>query len=211
MGISSSITPIAVAHSQTVTIRRNSDLRQKKDFCQVVSRSTRSRSFFILQIYDCPYFDLVLSDNRGLNRLAQRFVTVPNFWGFFGIADELLVMQIAMALLLLCGIGRSLGLRPAVRGGLQSVRRPLCSSQQPPPGSGESSSNSLIALLNFAQEVGSSSNVRFRQNADRLRSQFLKSFTEKYKLAQTNFFDVSNALSNINSDKSPKAARIKAR
>lgn len=85
------------------------------------------------------------------------------------------------------------------------------SSDSPDAGSTESSSNSLITLLNFAQEVGSSSNVRFRQNADRLRTQFVKSFTDRYSLAQDLIADLAQSLSNVDNEKllSPEAMKIK--
>jgi hypothetical protein len=62
----------------------------------------------------------------------------------------------------------------------------------------------------MAQEIGSSSNVRFRQSADRLRSQFVKSLGDKYNLASwADSLDIKTSLSTMDRPNSLKAAAIK--
>jgi hypothetical protein len=58
--------------------------------------------------------------------------------------------------------------------------------------------SSLITLLNLAQEIGSSNNLRFRQAADKLRNQFARSFALRYDLEKSQF--LSTALSSIDGD-----------
>jgi hypothetical protein len=58
--------------------------------------------------------------------------------------------------------------------------------------------SSLITLLNLAQEIGSSNNVRFRQAADKLRDQFARSFALRYDLEKSQF--LSAALASIDGD-----------
>lgn len=58
--------------------------------------------------------------------------------------------------------------------------------------------SSLITLLNLAQEIGSSNNLRFRQAADKLRDQFARSFALRYDLEKSQF--LSSALSSIDGD-----------
>ena len=58
--------------------------------------------------------------------------------------------------------------------------------------------SSLITLLNLAQEIGSSNNLRFRQAADKLRDQFARSFALRYDLEKSQF--LSAALSSIDGD-----------
>lgn len=58
--------------------------------------------------------------------------------------------------------------------------------------------SSLITLLNLAQEIGSSNNLRFRQAADKLREQFARSFALRYNLEKSQF--LSAALSSIDGD-----------
>ena len=62
------------------------------------------------------------------------------------------------------------------------------------------SNNSLITLLNFAQEVGNSQNQRLRQSADRLRAQFVASFSQKYDLAKEQLATLAGSLANIDDD-----------
>jgi len=78
------------------------------------------------------------------------------------------------------------------------------SSPPPPPFPPSSSSefneigSSLITLLNLAQEISSSSNVRFRQAADKLRQQFARSFSIRYGIEKSQF--LSAALASIDGD-----------
>ena len=58
--------------------------------------------------------------------------------------------------------------------------------------------SSLITLLNLAQEIGSSNNVRFRQAADKLRDQFARSFALRYDLEKSQF--LAAALASIDGD-----------
>lgn len=58
-------------------------------------------------------------------------------------------------------------------------------------------SNSLLTLLNLAQEVGSSNNLKFRQFADRLREQFNRSFALRYNLTREQLKLASAPLSGI--------------
>lgn len=58
--------------------------------------------------------------------------------------------------------------------------------------------SSLITLLNLAQEIGSSNNLRFRMAADKLRDQFARSFALRYDLEKSQF--LSAALSSIDGD-----------
>ena len=58
--------------------------------------------------------------------------------------------------------------------------------------------SSLITLLNLAQEISSSRNVRFRQAADKLRQQFARSFSLRYDIEKSQF--LSTALASIDGD-----------
>lgn len=66
--------------------------------------------------------------------------------------------------------------------------------------------SNLITLLNFAQEVGAgTTNTKLKDSADRLRQQFVKSFTSRYELstgggAIAEVGSMVDLLSNINSD-----------
>ena len=66
--------------------------------------------------------------------------------------------------------------------------------------------SSLITLLNLAQEIGSSSNLRFRQAADKLRDQFARSFALRYDLEKSQF--LSAALSSIDGDTQLTAGKV---
>ena len=66
--------------------------------------------------------------------------------------------------------------------------------------------SSLITLLNLAQEIGSSSNLRFRQAADKLRDQFARSFALRYDLEKSQF--LSAALSSIDGDTQLTAGNV---
>jgi hypothetical protein len=59
--------------------------------------------------------------------------------------------------------------------------------------------SSLITLLNLAQEISSSNNMRFRQAADRLRNQFARSFALRYDLDKAQQF-LSASLASIDGD-----------
>ena len=48
-------------------------------------------------------------------------------------------------------------------------------------------SSSLITLLNLAQEISTSNNVRFRQAAEKLKNRFARSFSVRYDLDKSNF------------------------
>ena len=58
--------------------------------------------------------------------------------------------------------------------------------------------SSLITILNLAQEISSSRNVRFRQAADKLRQQFARSFSMRYDIEKSQF--LSTALASIDGD-----------
>ena len=58
--------------------------------------------------------------------------------------------------------------------------------------------SSLITLLNLAQEISSSSNIRFSKAADKLRNQFARSFSVRYDIEKSQFLSV--ALSSIDGD-----------
>ena len=59
--------------------------------------------------------------------------------------------------------------------------------------------SSLITLLNLSQEVGTSSNIKFRQSADRFREQFTKTFSTRYDVAKEYLNNILTPLSIIDS------------
>jgi len=59
--------------------------------------------------------------------------------------------------------------------------------------------SSLITLLNLSQEVGTSSNIKFRQSADRFRDQFTKIFSARYDVAKEYLNNILTPLSIIDS------------
>lgn len=59
--------------------------------------------------------------------------------------------------------------------------------------------SSLITLLNLSQEVGASSNIKFRQSADRFREQFTKIFSARYDVAKEYLNNILTPLSIIDS------------
>lgn len=70
--------------------------------------------------------------------------------------------------------------------------------QQQKGNQGDLLESSLITLLNLAQEIGSSNNLRFRQAADKLKDQFARSFALRYDLDSSQF--LSSALSSLDGD-----------
>ena len=59
--------------------------------------------------------------------------------------------------------------------------------------------SSLITLLNLSQEVGASSNIKFRQSAERFREQFTKTFSARYDVAKEYLNNILTPLSIIDS------------
>lgn len=84
--------------------------------------------------------------------------------------------------------------------GFQRCKTELMQQKKRAPVGGEfiELGSSLITLLNLAQEIGSSNNLRFRQAADKLRDQFARSFALRYDLEKSQF--LSSALSSIDGD-----------
>jgi hypothetical protein len=70
--------------------------------------------------------------------------------------------------------------------------------QQQKENKGDLLESSLITLLNLAQEIGSSNNIRFRQAADKLKDQFARSFALRYDLDNSQF--LSSALSSLDGE-----------
>lgn len=70
--------------------------------------------------------------------------------------------------------------------------------QQQKGNKGDLLESSLITLLNLAQEIGSSNNIRFRQAADKLKDQFARSFALRYDLDNSQF--LSSVISSLDGE-----------